>query len=237
MTTSLLAASLVGRVIAVTGAHGFLGQAVVRHLCDAGASVVAIDARPRDDGLPVALRIAPADLTSADDAARAIAAIEATCGAALHGLVNIAGGFVWETVGDKTPATFEAMFRLNVLTAVTMTSAALPLLVAAGDASVVNVAAGAALGASGAGMAAYAASKAGVVKFTESLAAETKAKGLRVNAIAPSIIDTPANRADMPDADFSSWVRGEELAEVIGFLLSPAASGITGAVMPVMGRV
>jgi NAD(P)-dependent dehydrogenase (short-subunit alcohol dehydrogenase family) len=233
MTTS----TLTGRIIAVTGAHGFLGQAVVRHLCDQGASVVGIDARAHDDGLPVALRIAPADLTSADDVARVVGAIETTCGGGLHGLVNIAGGFVWETVGAQSPATMEAMFRLNVMTAVTMTSAALPLLLAAGDASVVNVAAGAALGPAAAGMGAYAASKAGVVKFTESLAAETKSRGLRVNAIAPSIIDTPANRADMPDADYSTWVRGEELAAVIGFLLSPAASGVTAAVLPVSGRV
>jgi NAD(P)-dependent dehydrogenase (short-subunit alcohol dehydrogenase family) len=233
----MTASTLAGRVIAVTGAHGFLGQAVVRHLCGQGARVVAIDARAHDDGLPVVLRIAPTDLTSPDDVARAVAAIRDTCGSTLHGLVNVAGSFVWEPVGDTSPATMEAMFRLNVLTAVTMTSAALPLLLAAGDASVVNVAAGAALGASGAGMAAYAASKAGVVKFTESLAAETKGKGLRVNAIAPSIIDTPANRADMPDADFATWVRGDELAEVIGFLLSPGASGVTGAILPVTGRV
>lgn len=223
------------KVIAVTGAHGALGQVVVTCLIALGARVVTIDTRPRADAVPSALTIAPANLTLEADVARVISAIDDAFGA-LHGLVNVAGGFVWEPVGEASPATFGHMFEINVLTAVTMTSAALPLLLAGGG-SVVNVAAGAALGSSGAGMAAYAASKAGVVKFTESLAAETKSKGVRVNAIAPSIIDTPANRADMPDADFSAWVRADELAAVIGFLLSQAASGITGAVVPVNGRV
>ena len=87
------------------------------------------------------------------------------------------------------------------------------------------------------GMGAYAASKAGVHKLTEALAEELKADGVTVNAVLPSIIDTPANRSDMPDADFSRWVKAEELGAVIAFLLSPEAQCITGASIPVSGRV
>ena len=86
-------------------------------------------------------------------------------------------------------------------------------------------------------MAPYAASKSAVARLTEGLAAELKTKRIRVNAVLPSIIDTPANRADMPNADFASWVTADELAEVIAFLLSDRASGITGASIPVAGRV
>jgi NAD(P)-dependent dehydrogenase (short-subunit alcohol dehydrogenase family) len=85
-------------------------------------------------------------------------------------------------------------------------------------------------------MGAYAASKAGVHRLAEALAEEQKRRGIRVNAVLPSIIDTPANRADMPDADHSAWVRPDELAEAMLFLLSPAASGVTGALVPVSGR-
>ena len=86
-------------------------------------------------------------------------------------------------------------------------------------------------------MGAYAASKAGVHRLTEALAEELKGKGTRVNAILPSIIDTSANRKDMPDADFDKWVRTDELGNVIRFLLSAEASGVTGALIPVAGRV
>ena len=86
-------------------------------------------------------------------------------------------------------------------------------------------------------MGAYAASKSGVARLTEALAEEVKAGGVRVNAILPSILDTPANRADMPDADFGRWVTPTQLAGVAAFLLSPAADAITGALIPVTGRV
>ena len=86
-------------------------------------------------------------------------------------------------------------------------------------------------------MGAYAASKAGVIKLTEALAEETKARNLTVNAVLPSIIDTPANRADMPNARFENWVRAEQIADLIIFLLSDRASAITGAAIPIVGRV
>jgi NAD(P)-dependent dehydrogenase (short-subunit alcohol dehydrogenase family) len=101
---------------------------------------------------------------------------------------------------------------------------------------IVNIGANAALKA-GAGMGAYTASKSGVMRFTEALAEELKGRDITVNAVLPSTLDTPANRADMPKADFSRWVPPEQLAGVIMFLLSPQASVITGALIPVVGRV
>jgi NAD(P)-dependent dehydrogenase (short-subunit alcohol dehydrogenase family) len=113
--------------------------------------------------------------------------------------------------------------------------AALPLFRASGGA-IVNVGAAAAQKA-GLGMGAYAASKAGVARLTESLAEELKDKSVRVNAVLPSIIDTPVNRKEMPDAAFDRWVTPASLAEVIRFLLSAASRDITGALIPVTGRV
>ena len=153
----------------------------------------------------------------------------------IDGLVNIAGGFRWETVAGGSVDSWDLLYRMNVRTALIATRAALPLFKEAGG-SIVNVGAAAAQKA-GLGMGAYAASKAGVARLTESLAEELKDKGIRVNAILPSIIDTPANRKEMPDAAFDRWVTPASLAAVIGFLLSPGARDITGALIPITGRV
>ncbi|MBU6378289.1 MAG: SDR family oxidoreductase, partial [Gammaproteobacteria bacterium] len=131
--------------------------------------------------------------------------------------------------------TWERMYRINVQSAHHVIFSAMPLL-RRGRASIVNVGAAASTRA-GAGMGAYTASKSAVARLTESLAAEEAVTGIRVNAVLPSIIDTPQNRADMPDADFTRWVTPAELAEVIAFLLSPQASGVSGACVPVSGRV
>jgi len=122
-----------------------------------------------------------------------------------------------------------------VKTAANASRAALKLLRASPAGRIVNIGAAGAVKAA-AGMGAYAAAKAGVHRLTESLAEELKADGVTVNAVLPSIIDTPANRADMPDADFSAWVAPADLAEVILFLASPAARALTGALIPVTGR-
>jgi NAD(P)-dependent dehydrogenase (short-subunit alcohol dehydrogenase family) len=127
------------------------------------------------------------------------------------------------------------MYALNVATALNASRAAIPHLAASGAGRIVNVGAMGALQ-SGAGMGAYAASKAGVHRLTEALAAELKGK-ITVNAVLPSIIDTAANRASMPKSDFAKWVTPQELADVILFLASDAASAVTGALLPVNGRV
>jgi NAD(P)-dependent dehydrogenase (short-subunit alcohol dehydrogenase family) len=151
-------------------------------------------------------------------------------------LVNIAGTFRFETLEKGDTQTWDLLFKVNVKTAVNAARAALPFLLESGSGRIVNVGANAAIKA-GAGMGPYAASKAGVHRFTESLAEELKGRGVTVNAVLPSIIDTPANRADMPNADFSKWVTPAELAGVILFLASDEAKAITGALIPVTGGV
>jgi NAD(P)-dependent dehydrogenase (short-subunit alcohol dehydrogenase family) len=153
----------------------------------------------------------------------------------LDALLNIAGGFVWQTTDDADPA-WAKMFALNVTTALNASRAALPHLKAAAEGRIVNVGANAALK-SAAGMGAYAASKAGVHRLTESLAEELKDTPVTVNAVLPSILDTARNRQDMPDADPAKWVAPADLARVMLFLASPESRAITGALIPVTGRV
>ena len=134
-----------------------------------------------------------------------------------------------------TSQDWQRMYALNVLTALNTSRAAIPHLHASPAGRIVNIGAMGALQA-GSGMGPYAASKAGVHRLTEALAAEHKGK-ITVNAVLPSTIDTSANRSSMPKADFSKWVTPQELADVILFLVSDAASAVTGALIPVSGRV
>jgi len=221
-------------IVAVTGAAGVLGRRTVERLAAAKWIVVGIDRVSLPGDSASDMDIDGVDL--ADEAAMAGAAerIRETFGR-LDGLVNVAGGFRWETIADGEVATWDRLYTMNVKTALVATRALLPLLRVNGG-SIVNVGAAAAMKAA-VGMGAYAASKAGVARMTEALAEELKDAGIRVNAVLPSIIDTDANRADMPDADFSRWVAPDKLADVIGFLLSPTASAVTGALLPVTGRV
>ncbi len=154
----------------------------------------------------------------------------------IDALLNVAGGFRWETLEAGSWETWHTLFKLNVLTATNASRAAIPHLKRSPAGRIVNVGANGAVKAA-AGMGAYAASKAGVHKLTESLAEELKADGVTVNAVLPSIIDTPANRADMPKANFAAWVAPADLAAVMLFLASDAARAVTGALIPVTGRV
>ncbi len=220
-------------IVAITGAAGTLGRKAVEVLGKAGRKVVGIDLAPVADG-GVALALGGVDLTSEQAMQAAADRIKTELGT-LDGLVNIAGGFTWETIGDGAVATWDRMYAMNIKTALVTTRALLPLL-RASKGAIVNIGAAASTKAA-MGMGAYAASKAGVARLTEALAEELKDEGVRVNAILPSILDTPPNRADMPDADFDRWVSPEQLANVVAFLLSPAASAVTGALIPVTGRV
>ncbi len=223
-------------MILVTGAAGVLGQAVIATLVARGEAVVAVDLAPMIPSAGQRLSVGGIDLADATAGAALIAQLTGTAGAgSLTGLVNVAGGFLWETVSEGGWASWERMYRINVQTAFEATRLALPALRTSRGA-IVNVSA-AATARAGAGMGAFAAAKSAVSRLTEALAAEELANGVRVNAVMPSVIDTPANRRDMPDADPSRWVSPSEIAEVVAFLLSPAASGVTGALVPVVGRV
>ena len=224
-----------GKIIVVTGASGALGKVVVATALAKGARVAAIDhAASTMKATPERIELGGVDLTDASEAKKAIDAAVSHFGK-LDVLVNIAGGFAFETTAEGDPKTWQRMYALNVLTALNASRSAIPYLSASGAGRIINVGAMGALQA-GAGMGAYAASKAGVHRLTEALAAEWKGK-ITVNAVLPSTIDTAANRASMPNADFAKWVRPEELAEVILFLASDAASAVTGALLPVSGRV
>ena len=166
---------------------------------------------------------------------RAAAQIRAT-GMPIGALINVAGGFRWETVQDGSVESWDWLYETNVKTALITCREFLPDLAKTGAGRIVNVGAAAAAKA-GAGMGAYAASKSAVLRLTEALAEEWKDAGVAVNAVLPSIIDTPANRASMPDADFTKWVAPDALADAVAFLVSPGARAITGAGIPVTGRV
>lgn len=220
--------------VAITGSFGALGAATVRAALDAGAHVAAIDrAAPPPGGIGAATVIGGVDLADAAAARQAVDAAAQALGG-LDALVNIAGTFRYETLAEGSVDTWDLLYRINLRTAVAASQAALAHLPRGGR--IVNIGANAALKA-GAGMGAYTASKSGVMRFTEALAEELKGRDITVNAVLPSTLDTPANRADMPKADFSRWVPPEQLAGVIMFLLSPQASVITGALIPVVGRV
>jgi NAD(P)-dependent dehydrogenase (short-subunit alcohol dehydrogenase family) len=233
------------RRIVVTGGFGALGRSVGTLLGGRGAKVLLLDRSAEAPGATwpdgvqalggVDLADEAATRAAMDDAARRLGGLD--------GLVNVAGGFAWETLDGGSVATWSRMFDMNLRTAVLASQAALPHLLAALDASdampsaIVNVGALAAARPTASGMGAYTASKAGVARLTEAMAEEFKLRGLRVNAVLPSILDTPANRADMPDAAFDRWVKPEALARVVAFLLSREAEAVTGALVPVAGRV
>jgi NAD(P)-dependent dehydrogenase (short-subunit alcohol dehydrogenase family) len=224
-----------GKVVVITGASGALGKVVAEVALARGARVAGVDhAAAQMPATEIRIELGGVDLSDAAAAKTALDAVAAHFGS-VDALVNIAGGFAFETVAEGDPKTWQRMYALNVLTALNASRSALPHLAASAAGRIINIGAMGALQA-GAGMGAYAASKAGVHRLTEALAAEWKGK-ITVNAVLPSIIDTPANRASMPKADFSKWVTPQELAEVILFLASDAASAVTGALLPVNGRV
>jgi NAD(P)-dependent dehydrogenase (short-subunit alcohol dehydrogenase family) len=225
--------------VVITGAAGVLGAAVARAFVAAGAKLALIDRVADSKDLLKGLGsphffMSGIDLTDPVQAQRAMDTAVSKLGG-IDVLVNIAGGFRWETIADGKLETWDFLYAINLKTAVCACKAALSHL-PAGQGRIINVGAAAAAKA-GMGMGAYAASKAGVAKLTEALAEELKDKSINVNAVLPTIIDTPANRADMPSADFARWVEPAALADVIVFLSSSAARAITGASIPVSGRV
>ena len=217
--------------VIVTGGLGALGRAVVGELVGRGMEVAAVDVvEPKggeqDDGK--AFVVGGVDLADEAAVAAAYKTIADRFGG-IDGLVNVAGGFVWETVEAGSLDSWDRMHRINLRTALISSRAALAYLGEGG--AIVNVGANAASNVA-IGMAPYAASKAGVRALTESLADELRGKGIRVNAVLPTILDTPVNRADMPDADRSSWVTPAGAARAIAFLLSREAGSITGSCIP-----
>jgi NAD(P)-dependent dehydrogenase (short-subunit alcohol dehydrogenase family) len=220
------------RSVLITGGFGFLGQAVAKSLIARGYNVVRADVAvaPAEEIAGV-LDLPSVDLTDMDACVSVVNSVKAAFGG-LSALINIAGGFEWETLQEGNVSTWQRLFTMNVLTTVTMTRAALPTIEEARPGRIVNVGAYSAL-VGDAGMGAYASSKSCVHRFTESLAAELAESHITVNAVLPGVIDTPANRANMPAADTSRWVNASAIADVVNFLVSDAARSISGVLLPV----
>jgi NAD(P)-dependent dehydrogenase (short-subunit alcohol dehydrogenase family) len=237
-------ADLTGRIAIVTGGAGTLGRATNHALLDAGATVITTDTRAHGmhdlaASLPEDLRArfttVEADIATEDGAASVVRRATEMYGG-LDILVNIVGGYAGGPhVAETDPATWQQQFALNATTAFLMARAAIPAMQPGARGRIINVSSRVAR-TSPAGLGAYAVSKAAVITLTEVLANETRDDGITVNAIMPSVIDTPANRRDMPDADFAAWVRPEQIGAVIRFLASDESSIISGAAIPVYGR-
>ena len=217
---------MTARSVLVTGASGALGQVVAETARLQGALVSALDLHEcagHED-----IRKFSVDLTDAPATMECIRQI-----GDIDVVFNIAGGFAMgPAVHETTAEQWDHMFRMNVSTMRNTVSAVVPKMVARGHGSIVNVGAMSAREGQ-ANMGAYCVAKGAVMRLTESLSKELRQQGINVNAVLPSIIDTPANRADMPDADFSNWVRPQDLANVICFLGSEAARAVHGVLLPV----
>lgn len=229
-----------GRVALVTGAAGNLGRAVAQRLHEAGARTILADRNGEALGSlfgePGSGHMVRGGLDLTDEAAVAGLVRDALQQfGGLDLLVNTVGGFRGgPLLHDTDLADWDVLLSVNLRTTLLTCRAVMPHFLARSSGSIVNVGARPAL-AGMAGLAAYSAAKAGVLRLTESLAQEVKDAGIRVNCVLPAMIDTPDNRAAMPDADTGTWVPPEAIADVILFLCSDAARAVTGAAIPVYG--
>jgi NAD(P)-dependent dehydrogenase (short-subunit alcohol dehydrogenase family) len=227
-----------GRIL-ITGAAGALGRSVVQRFLDAGERVLAVDAN--EEALGQLTDLAPSerlavrrvDLSSSDDVARLFAEAESASGVP-SAVIHLVGGFRWGRIADMSDRDWSFLLTLNLETTFRIFREAARRFEAARGGSLVAVAAPAGL-LGEAGVGAYAATKAGVLRLVESLAREIAPFGARANAILPGTMDTPANRAAMPDADPSQWVTTDAVAAVIHYLTTPAAAAINGAAIRVPG--
>ena len=229
------------RVVIVTGAGGNLGAAVSAELNRQGASLVCVDYAAKalealEKSLSPAsglLTLSGLDLTKLEDAQKMVAAALDKFGR-VDALVNTVGGFRMAPVVDALDD-WDFLMNINARAALATSAAVAPVMKQRGFGRIVHIAAGAG-NKGGAEMSVYSAAKAAVMRIAESLAEELSGDGVTVNCILPGTIDTPQNRAAMPDADTSRWVPPSDIAKVIAFLISDAAGAVTGAAIPVTRR-
>ena len=220
-----------GKTVMVTGAAGSLGQVVAKTFSGLGANLVLLDVKGKDDEQGLFIPTDLLDQKSVDGAtAKAIERF-----GRIDVLCNIAGGFrMGSPVHETSDEDWNFLFDVNVRTVLHTARAVVPRMLAAGGGKIVNVGAFAAQKGV-AQMAAYTASKSAVIRLTEAMAGELRDKGINVNCVLPTIIDTPPNRAAMPKADPKRWVAPRDLARTIAFLASDDAIAIHGAALPVAG--
>jgi len=232
-----------GKNVVVTGAAGILGRAVVRAFLREGATVCAIDHKA---GRVAGLKLEEdfegrlvvcdnLDLSRGDTVNALTAGVHKRVGLA-DVLVHTVGGFAYgDEVFELSPETWQRMLDINVNAFLNFAKALVPDLVEKGAGKIITIGAKAALR-GGARMGAYSASKAALLRMTESMAAELADVGVQVNCVLPGTIDTPQNRAEMPNADYLKWVSPMKIAETILFLASAEADAINGAAIPVYGQ-
>ena len=235
--------SLKDRAVIITGAVGNLGRAVASRVQAQGGKTILVD-RSGDrlqktygelKGSAQHWLAGNIDMTD-PKSVNAMAAEAHQRFGRLDGLVNTVGGFRGgQPVHETDLSEWDFLYDINVRTALNACRAVIPYMLKAQSGRIVNIASRNAFQGS-ANYAAYSAAKTAVLRLTESLAGELKARGINVNCIVPGTIDTPQNRAAMPQADFSTWVPPADLADVIAFLLSDAARSVTGSAVPVYGR-
>ncbi|MDF1520042.1 MAG: SDR family NAD(P)-dependent oxidoreductase [Brevefilum sp.] len=233
-----------GKIIVVTGAAGNLGQAVVKGFLHSNGTVCGLDHRSgrmdqfksSKEGVGSFYAFDEVDLTDKANMLSLAEQIKSEVGD-VNVLVNTVGGFsMGEPVYGISEETWQRMINMNVMSFLNAAEAFVPTMIESGGGKVITIGAKAALlGMANAG--AYSAAKAAVLRLTESMAGELKQKNIQVNSVVPGIIDTPQNRKDMPNADFEKWVSPEQVTDAILFLASSSADGISGAAIPVYGRL
>ena len=233
---------LKGRVAIITGGTGALGRAVLSAFLEEGAAVVCtyvVDDELKGVSSLVEnhkphLALVKADVTREEQVAELVQKTIGQFGK-IELLVNIVGGFAYSYIKDTDVSTWDRMVNMNLKSVFLCSKAVLRHMMEQNYGKIINISSRPALKGS-AGVGAYSASKAGVLNLTETIADEVKDYNINVNAILPSTIDTPANRKDMPGADFSKWVKPEEIARVMVFLASDDSKPISGAAIPVYGK-
>jgi len=225
------------RRVVITGTNGALGGTVAEHFVSEGVEVVGLDISYDSEGLAeqsANLYVAKLDATDPDQVRDMFARIARERGG-VDAVIHCAGGFRWSKFDEVSDADIDFLLNVNLRSTMYMVRESIAVMKEAGRGRVVVVSSRSTLN-PGVGEGAYAATKAGINAIVKSVAAEVAADDITINAILPSIIDTPPNRAEMPDADFSTWVKREQLAGIIDMLVGPTGDAINGALLPVSGR-
>jgi NAD(P)-dependent dehydrogenase (short-subunit alcohol dehydrogenase family) len=218
------------KVVLITGATGGLGQSVTAEFSGAGATVVVAE-RQSSKRLPDGVQSFTADVTQESDVQRLVTEVKHKTGR-IDGLINLVGGFAMGRLTETHPSDWSKMLTLNLTAAFLLSRAVVPSMIEQGSGRVIHIGARAAIDPFP-GAAAYLVSKSGLVAMIKVLALELAGSGVNINSVLPTIIDTPVNRQNMPDADYNKWVKPESIAQLLLFLASDEASAINGALIPI----